>query len=158
MLTSRSTKRFLSTPSVWRATFVFKANSHAASHFYPRPPCGGRPGNSLEADNLHAISIHALRVEGDGRVLMGYNPKTQFLSTPSVWRATGCTFWHTNDVIFLSTPSVWRATYSDVSSADALVFLSTPSVWRATIMPYYNQLFESISIHALRVEGDLCQL
>ena len=34
-------------------------------------------------------------------------------------------------------------------------FLSTPSGWRATIFDKPNSLFAVISIHALRVEGDL---
>ena len=37
-------------------------------------------------------------------------------------------------------------------------FQSTPSVWRATIKATSGQLIaEIISIHALRVEGDLCR-
>ena len=34
-------------------------------HFYPRPPRGGRQGFYCTAVVLYAISIHALREEGD---------------------------------------------------------------------------------------------
>ena len=34
-------------------------------HFYPRPPGGGRRCPSIARRQLRAISIHALRVEGD---------------------------------------------------------------------------------------------
>ena len=33
--------------------------------FYPRPPRGGRRRSLCELFNLHSISIHALREEGD---------------------------------------------------------------------------------------------
>ena len=36
-----------------------------------------------------AISIHALRVEGDDNEILHYSIYTEFLSTPSGWRATG---------------------------------------------------------------------
>ena len=79
-------------------------------YFYPRPPRGGR----RQATSRHlvptAISIHALREEGDGRLCLTVPipmisihalreegdqvralqaaPKRQFLSTPSARRAT----------------------------------------------------------------------
>ena len=80
---------FLSTPSVWRATAVgradgtlsgFQISIHALRvegdeshylrrknhlHFYPRPPCGGRHGHADRQIHHRRISIHALRVEGD---------------------------------------------------------------------------------------------
>ena len=79
---------FLSTPSVWRATpaaekycSLGKISIHAlrvegdpafseigfhSKYFYPRPPCGGRPAAEIRRSSTK-----------------------QFLSTPSVWRATG---------------------------------------------------------------------
>ena len=79
--------RFLSTPSGWRATTLFKTSSdkvmisiHALRvegdgdhtvfqrgpvNFYPRPPGGGRLALPLITLYGHGISIHALRVEGD---------------------------------------------------------------------------------------------
>ncbi len=58
-------RAFLSTPSGWRAT---KASSLTQSEF--------------------AISIHALRVEGDRDISTSATTAQTFLSTPSGWRAT----------------------------------------------------------------------
>ena len=167
---------FLSTPSVRRATYggVCRASGcrisiHALrtegdryhlrpaagdSDFYPRPPYGGRPDLLADFNNCVSflstpsvrratygknltdleqdISIHALRTEGDTQ-FWAMNSKTlAFLSTPSVRRATGQT-------TTLPFPSR---------------FLSTPSVRRATVPVLMVSLIASISIHALRTEGD----
>ena len=107
----RSAFVFLSTPSARRATFLFLGSylntpisihalreegdhispflSVIQSHFYPRPPRGGRP---LAVWPLLAVAI--------------------FLSTPSARRATPtfCSSWASTR--FLSTPSARRATRS----------------------------------------------
>ena len=79
--------QFLSTPSARRATFrptiviyLFFISIHALreegdrwatipaqlpTHFYPRPPRGGRPVSLPLGIVLRSISIHALREEGD---------------------------------------------------------------------------------------------
>ena len=84
-----------------------------ADYFYPRPPGGGRRQVTRKHVLHDKISIHALRVEGDCppmRALQGLpyfyprppgggrrikvhllNGATQFLSTPSGWRATAKT-------------------------------------------------------------------
>ena len=81
-----------------------------STHFYPRPPRGGRPRSSsrdfvdalflstpsarraticgLDAMSALAISIHALREEGDGPLTCAFDISSQFLSTPSARRAT----------------------------------------------------------------------
>ena len=56
---------FLSTPSARRATGASVILSHFSVDFYPRPPRGGRPGEEFEKLTAKAISIHALREEGD---------------------------------------------------------------------------------------------
>ena len=59
-------------------------------NFYPRPPRGGRRSCLMISGVAKAISIHALREEGDD---LAVNPKAQnriFLSTPSARRATNC--------------------------------------------------------------------
>ena len=62
-------------------------------------------------------------------------------------------------VKFLSTPSGWRATGpSPRTVIGCSVFLSTPSGWRATQRSRLKFGLLNISIHALRVEGDLRQL
>ena len=57
--------QFLSTPSGWRATAGFEFGAGNRTYFYPRPPGGGRPGFCYLSKPPEAISIHALRVEGD---------------------------------------------------------------------------------------------
>ena len=58
--------RFLSTPSARRATLCLTRTMPKSSHFYPRPPRGGRLLKQLD-----------------------YDRKPIFLSTPSARRATG---------------------------------------------------------------------
>ena len=57
---------FQSTPSVWRATRLRREPQRAVPYFNPRPPCGGRRVLRDAASACRVISIHALRVEGDG--------------------------------------------------------------------------------------------
>ena len=83
----RGTGTFLSTPSARRATLCFVAQPPVPADFYPRPPRGGRPRKIEMLPNTvlflstpsarratkyaefkrqrGAISIHALREEGD---------------------------------------------------------------------------------------------
>ena len=146
---------FLSTPSARRATLVHQKSSHHPTHFYPRPPRGGRPNTAARCGKLPVdfyprpprggrpgghtqgrpgfyISIHALREEGDAglRVLEGDGEQ------------------------FLSTPSARRATDSGIYDVARELFLSTPSARRATQIGPGVAWCEPISIHALREEGD----
>ena len=50
--------------------------------FYPRPPCGGRPKRPAAAQGLFSISIHALRVEGDGVGAAGSTGSADFYPRP----------------------------------------------------------------------------
>ena len=130
--------------------------SRSASHFYPRPPRGGRRrakrGKSQAKEFLStpsarratalasmsfltcAISIHALREEGDLVNISLRLCEGQFLSTPSARRATfrpRTTF--ASSSVFLSTPSARRATECQRKYDNPLNrFLSTPSARRAT--------------------------
>ena len=61
---------FLSTPSARRATAVQSRAVSLSNNFYPRPPRGGRPFSKLLKVDFTEISIHALREEGDGRMLL----------------------------------------------------------------------------------------
>ena len=124
--------RFLSTPSGWRATGAKVEISYNGQ--FLSTPSGWR------ATDHHTIIPHALR----------------FLSTPSGWRATEVGFHRdVRQAVFLSTPSGWRATSNTQTSARRLRFLSTPSGWRATSAFAFACWRSSISIHALRVEGDV---
>ena len=66
---------FLSTPSGWRATRAFHTVTRRSDYFYPRPPGGGRQLDGASKGYGAAISIHALRVEGDG-TMMRFFPST----------------------------------------------------------------------------------
>ena len=149
---------FLSTPSGWRAT-----------------ASAGTEGIAP------AISIHALRVEGDAVMLISIGASSAFLSTPSGWRATPSTTYHFNVYIIsihalrvegdVRTCGRWRTSLyfyprppgggrlpRHAARTTSGQFLSTPSGWRAT-----GQLRQAgnaceISIHALRVEGDILRL
>ena len=123
-------------------------------NFYPRPPRGGRrkaipcwqsrsrflstpsarraTRRSWQGVQLRSISIHALREEGDDKHAL----VIKLLK------------------IFLSTPSARRATRREVALNVRKKFLSTPSARRATIISSIIVLPLSISIHALREEGD----
>ena len=57
--------QFLSTPSARRATCSASRGRAGTAYFYPRPPRGGRLVYALHAADMRAISIHALREEGD---------------------------------------------------------------------------------------------
>ena len=59
---------------------------------------------------------------------------------------------------FQSTPSVWRVTtYNPNHVAPPEIYQSTPSVWRVTITTSLFGVMIRISIHTLRVEGDLIE-
>ena len=102
-------------------------------HFYPRPPRGGRPAVGQVLAAQWAISIHALREEGDAYSFFTMQRMMKFLSTPSARRATkyatairygGRISIHAlreeGDVTTLNYPRIIRK------------FLSTPSARRAT--------------------------
>ena len=57
-------------------------------YFYPRPPRGGRRRRRQRFPDPVAISIHALREEGDHYARYVGTDGTLFLSTPSARRAT----------------------------------------------------------------------
>ena len=82
-------EKFLSTPSARRATPARTQFSTLLSYFYPRPPRGGRPPATTPSPFPYAISIHALREEGDRQRFLRVVQGVEFLSTPSARRATG---------------------------------------------------------------------
>ena len=121
-------------------------------NFYPRPPRGGRPERKCPHHSGCPISIHALREEGDP-ALMGMHP-TQTISIHALreegdHRAGGCTC---PMIQFLSTPSARRATAAPgCSGLCSRYFYPRPprSPGKRT------QVRGTISIHALREEGDM---
>ena len=130
------------------------SDRHFRFNFYPRPPRGGRPDSTVGVGRQVEISIHALREEGD-RPRSGFQlcrghfyprpprgGRRDFLEVPE------------GGELFLSTPSARRATSTKGIPAAALRFLSTPSARRATVRIFCRTSTSSISIHALREEGD----
>ena len=167
---------FLSTPSARRATVLRdtfdydisisihalreegdvppRASFSSSFYFYPRPPRGGRlnPPTQEEkahqflstpsarrattrttyADRAQMISIHALREEGDNIGSLSPGPTQNFYPRP---------------------PRGGRPHSSTVRLSGG-AFLSTPSARRATDVLLRAAAHSSISIHALREEGD----
>ena len=125
--------RFLSTPSARRATPRRANLPRPGFDFYPRPPRGGRPRSNPNKYAKPAISIHALREEGDAVQRQYVYQELHFLSTPSARRATSSGFvpfrCHSH---FYPRPPRGGRRQGTVDIAQA-----TP-----------------ISIHALREEGD----
>ena len=147
-------------------------------NFYPRPPRGGRRAVICAGQVPPAISIHVLREEGDragvGQVAM----ESQFLSTSSARRATVPQPAEMRGLKqFLSTSSARRATPRSIMRLQVRYnfyprpprggrrrlcghrdggagFLSTSSARRATQRYGDRILWQYISIHVLREEGD----
>ena len=146
---------FLSTPSARRATIWFGFVTPSIPHFYPRPPRGGRPVllgiRHLRMD----ISIHALREEGDSNCrtifVMSRNfyprpPRGGRLAQPGTQR--------NRHLHFYPRPPRGGRRCSNVDPESTDRFLSTPSARRATSFWDGVGTTFSISIHALREEGD----
>ena len=100
--------------------------------FYPRPPRGGRPEERGEFAVLVAISIHALREEGDFPLVSPVQSSSYFYPRP---------------------PRGGRRCPL-AKRGGGNVFLSTPSARRATDFHALSFSLNGISIHALREEGD----
>ena len=128
----REPEKFLSTPSARRATL-----------------------RSVRQDVRNDISIHALREEGDLLWEHFENLMGQFLSTPSARRATTAAFSMTTMSRFLSTPSARRATRRSARGWSACInFYPRPPRGGRRAALLGAGVPVSISIHALREEGD----
>ncbi len=151
-------KLFLSTPSARRATVLADLRHNRCNDFYPRPPRGGRPpplevevfstlyfyprpprgGRPWAAQfvrTILAISIHAIRVEGDPAGFVLPFPAVEFLSTPSARRATG-------------------RNYRPAAPSDISIHALREEGDLCYLMD--GRWTTLISIHALREEGDGC--
>ena len=107
----------------------------------------------------YSISIHSLRMEGDTFQSAPSADGYTFQSTPSAWRETEkARNYIVFDELFQSTPSAWRETKAGIGQAlDYVTFQSTPSAWRETSYHEDEHITPEISIHSLRMEGDICQ-
>ena len=123
--------RFLSTPSARRATCPLE------------PAC---------ADTC--ISIHALREEGDRNRCFRADRSADFYPRPPRGGRQSALSQVIAAAQFLSTPSARRATWTATLRRSFTKFLSTPSARRATLFTTTKASLITISIHALREEGD----
>ena len=169
---------FQSTPSAWRETFSsihafascfisihslrmegdlgFVNYIAAQTNFNPLPPHGGRRTCSSCFLTASWISIHSLRMEGDDGSYPFTDSIVIFQSTPSAWRET----------FLLSSPSAETTHFNPLPphggrpgwmsiSLSAHPFQSTPSAWRETFRSNSPCSIAIISIHSLRMEGDV---
>ena len=104
------------------------------THFYPRPPRGGRPKYFSIFYRFCEISTHALREEGDDRGLYSVFGICRFLPTPSARRATVCAGWYSHDLPHISTHALREEGdgLMGVPIPSIIQFLPTPSARRAT--------------------------
>ena len=126
---------FLSTPSARRATLSLTSKESTDTHFYPRPPRGGRPMMSSFHAIHQTISIHALREEGDlTEIETGVQ---QSVISIHALREEGDTTRH-------------------LCSNSHKNFYPRPPRGGRPPLAHRTQADAAISIHALREEGDLC--
>ena len=96
---------------------------------------GDQPHRNRKAGS-RKISIHSLRMEGDGK----FSSKSG------------------RGQLFQSTPSAWRETLLSTTIFPHNLFQSTPSAWRETDFVRANCCHNIISIHSLRMEGDIYRM
>ena len=125
-----------------------------SSYFYPRPPRGGRREVRPLDHIALSISIHALREEGDMVQHRAVRFRKNFYPRPPRGGRPESEGTMQAEELFLSTPSARRATLADKGCTVTSEFLSTPSARRATSWSSWIPEALSISIHALREEGD----
>ena len=152
-----SCRRFLSTLSLRRATYVFETGLHSCNDFYPRSPCGERLARCRCWVLSNAISIHALLAESDPEQLR----TVRVSSSQDFYPRSPCGERPISTVLllpptkFLSTLSLRRATrHSPIFRYRQEPFLSTLSLRRATQSGPRWRGPVSISIHALLAESD----
>ena len=146
---------FQSTPSVGRATkWLMQTDVFAAISIHALRG----EGDTVAIVGFFVwllISIHALRGEGDTdvkcKVIAGGEISIHALrGEGDAWSG----YIRNKKKKFQSTPSVGRATPTTECIACRDIFQSTPSVGRATRPAAQTYAFWRISIHALRGEGD----
>ena len=149
--------KFLSTPSARRATALYFLSKTPPMDFYPRPPRGGRRWCVPCSRRCGAISIHALREEGDRPTCFRFYHFMDFYPRPprggrrsssSLWARCRANFYPrpprggrrraagvVPPVGFISIHALREEGDSSVSCSCGVlsVFLSTPSARRATL-------------------------
>ena len=107
---AKTSRKFLSTLSLRRATCPPVGGLLRSIYFYPRSPCGERQDLIAKELTLAKISIHALLAESDRPTRPCKKLRKLFLSTLSLRRATSPLMWPWSPLKFLSTLSLRRAT------------------------------------------------
>ena len=146
---------FQSTPSVWRETRASFISSGCTFNFNPLPPCGGRPAQTVSINKNYDISIHSLRVEGDESIIYKLRLYFQFQSTPSVWRETFIASQRLASMFnFNPLPPCGGRLFTGVTyDIDEYISIHSLRV-EGDILLYIFKKISIISIHSLRVEGD----
>ncbi len=129
---SLATSLFLSTPSARRATPCPCTPLCSQNKFLSTPSARRATSSALHFAGRRAISIHALREEGDGTHSVNDSKSADFYPRP---------------------PRGGRHERNG-NFEEAKEFLSTPSARRATRAQRQFRGSKGISIHALREEGD----
>ena len=168
--------RFQSTPSAWRETHLVKVSlygrlisihslrmegdydtSRTTQHFFhfnPLPPHGGRQipdaaGNT--AGYFNPLPPHG----GRRKSYRGQAERNHFNPLPPHGGRQTWNCYSEKGKKFQSTPSAWRETGYATEVQPPEPFQSTPSAWRETRRRGAQRAGERISIHSLRMEGDL---
>ena len=170
---------FLSTPSGWRATArrcpgtassahfyprppgggrqIFIKRTELNKYFYPRPPGGGRPRAEAGLVGCVLISIHALRVEGDGLIVPKRPVKLNFYPRPPGGGRPQKVFVDKSGINFYPRPpGGGRRAPARKRFARKRISIHALRV-EGDLLLLGQARGELISIHALRVEGDLCK-
>ena len=127
----------------------------ARTYFNPLPPYGGR--QKFKGSGLRYFYFNPLPPYG-GRQYLCF--ALRFFADFNPLPPYGGRLCHLlpilSHLLFQSTPSVWRETPNTIMNEFIKeLFQSTPSVWRETYDPYIKYKLRTISIHSLRMEGDV---
>ena len=150
--------RFLSTPSARRATGGAAAACKKKTNFYPRPPRGGRPSETLSPVAMHSY-FYPRPPRGGRRGRQQALKLTSYFypRPPRGGRRTHPASSGRAGDFYPRPPRGGRPPSKDILMGLPL-FLSTPSARRATANLGEQAILKKISIHALREEGDGCSI
>ena len=123
---------FLSTLSLRRATAGFHQSRKGRPHFYPRSPCGERPGGQSCSSTL--VHFYPRSPCGERHYFSAVMRQNPGISIHALLAES--------DII------------SQANGSATVPFLSTLSLRRATVAASTSDVSESISIHALLAESD----
>ena len=149
-------RTFQSTLSVWRVTFALSPLI-IASWFQSTPSVWRVTPSPTHFAVGYRISIHTLRVEGDGTCLRLFRCRNTYFNPHPP-----CGGWPNPEEEAINAMCISIHTLRVEGDLQLLArrryprrFQSTPSVWRVTDDGYLISDNKYISIHTLRVEGDL---